>query len=350
MVYENEVSTPEYNEIQEQTYGKKEIKYTRPKFIHRVLANLLDFIVFAVLFIALFIAARKIVGATPGYKNAFNSMTKARLDSGLYVEGDVKGEITDLVSYLNSHSQYTPGSKVYNYEKNLNKFFTFQYNYNSLSAYDKIYSEYDRLRINFVSTDYQGTPYHLWKEENGQIVKTELYDKAKWIYANWYQSYFDDFLQGYLATTPFYYDLTKTISNYLFFVEIPSAFFLSLILVYFVPTVCFRHGRMTLGKSLYHIGTVDSRYLSPTFWRNLAKFGIFILEMVAGIVTLGIVYLVSFSMMAFTKKRQSFPEFMLNLQEVDTSKNRVYMSMVEVTLANAQTNKKATDFRLIDNP
>ena len=47
MVYENEVSSAEYNQIQQQTFGVKEIKYSRPKFVHRVLANLLDFIVFA---------------------------------------------------------------------------------------------------------------------------------------------------------------------------------------------------------------------------------------------------------------------------------------------------------------
>ena len=349
MVYENEVSSAEYNQIQQQTFGVKEIKYSRPKFVHRVLANLLDFIVFAVVLVGSFIAIRKIVDNTSSYKNTFKTYINARLESGLYVTGDY-GELTTYVSYLNSHSQYTPGSKVYNYEKNLSKFFVFQYNYNSLEAYDRIYSEYDNLRLSFVSTDYQGTPYHLWKKENGQIVKTELYDKAKWIYANWYQSYYTDFLEGYLATTPFYYDLTKTISYYLLFLEVPVSFVFSLILIYFVPTLFFRHGRQTLGKALYRIGTVDSRYLSPTFWRNLAKFGIFFAEMLAGIATLGILYIISFSMMAFTKKRQSFPEFMLGLQEVDVSKNRVYMSMVEAALIDAQTNKKATDFRLIDNP
>ena len=133
-------------------------------------------------------------------------------------------------------------------------------------------------------------------------------------------------------------------------VEIPIAFVSSVILTYFVPTLFFRRGRKTLGKALYQIGTVDSRYLSPTFWRNLAKWGIFLAEMILGVASLGVVFIASFTMMAFSKNRQGFPDYMLGLQEVDTSRTKIYFNLVEIQLSNASSYKKGTDFRLIDHP
>ncbi len=352
MVYPTETSMAEYNEIQKNTFGKTEIKYTRPKFVHRVLANLIDFIAFILLFAGLFLLSRVVVNNTPHYKQAMNDFVQMRLDSGLYVEGDNKNEIVDLITYMNNHTNYTPGSKVYNCEKAIGKFFPFEQSHVEAANYQKMVDEYDKLRLE-ATTTYQSSEVHLWYKNGDEIVKHDDYSTSavlKVAMADWYANYFDRYLQGYLSTTPAYYDLSKTISNYLFFVELPVSFVLALILIYFVPTLFFRHGRQTLGKALYRIGTVDSRFLAPTFWRNLAKFGIFVVEMVAGIATVGIVYIISFSMMAFTKNKQSFPEYMLGLQEVDISKNKIYLSMVEALLDNAQTNKTPSDFKLIDEP
>ncbi len=352
MVYPTETSMAEYNEIQKNTFGKTEIKYSRPKFVHRVLANLIDFIIFAFLLVGIFLLTRLAVTKSPGYQKTFNSFTQMRLDSGLYVEGDNKNEIVDLISYMNNHTNYTPGSKVYNCEKAVGIFFTFEQSHVSDENYQKMVTQYDTLRLD-ATTVLNDEIVHLWYKNGTEIVKNDAYETTaslKVAMADWYVNYFDKYLQGYLSTTPAYYDLSKTISNYLFFLEIPVSFFSSLILTYFVPTLFFRRGRQTLGKALYRIGTVDFNYLAPSFWRNLAKFGIFTVEMIAGIPTIGIVYIISFSMMAFTKKKQSFPEYMLGLQEVDVSRNKIYMNMIEAQLENVQTNKKATDFKLIDEP
>lgn len=353
MVYPTETSMTEYNEIQQQTVGKTEIKYTRPKFVHRVLANLIDFLIFGVLFVTLFIATRNIVGSTKGYRTAFDSMIQMRLESGLFVEGDKEGEVVDIITYLNNHTQYTPQSIVYNCEKAVDKFFAFEEPLLSAEKYQKIVEQYDELRLK-ATTTFQGEIVHLWyKNDEDKVVKNDNYETSatiKMAISNWYKGYFDTYLQGYLSTTPKYYDVTKTVSNYLIFVEIPVAFVVALIFTYYIPTVFFTHGRQTLGKALYHVGTVDSRFLSPTFARNLAKFGIFLVEMIAGVVTLGIIFIVSTTMMAFTKNRQSFPEYMLGLQEVDTSRNKIYVSMTEAILENAKTNKRPNDFKLIDMP
>ena len=353
MPYETEMSQSEYNEIQKQTFGIKEIKYSRPKFAHRVLANMIDFIIFAILFVASFLIVRNIVSNTTGYRNTFNSFIQMRLDSGLYVEGDNKGEIVDLITYMNNHTNYTPGSYVYNCEKNADKFFLFEKDHVTEERYKSIIEEYDTLRLKAIATIDSETINLWYKNTENQVVKNDNYEssaKIKVATQDWYRNYYDSYLQGYLTTTPAYYDLSKAISNYLFLLQIPVAFVFSITVVYFVPTLFFRHGRQTLGKALYRIGTVDKRLLAPTFWRNLAKFGLFVLEMLLGVASIGIIFIISFTMMAVSKKRQSFPEYMLGLQEVDISKNKIYMSMVEASLANAVTNKKPNDFKLIDEP
>ena len=50
------------------------VNYTQPKFWHRCMANLVDFVLFVAMFILLFIAARAIVSATPDYKRTGQSI------------------------------------------------------------------------------------------------------------------------------------------------------------------------------------------------------------------------------------------------------------------------------------
>ena len=332
------------NEVQENTIGPIEIKYTRPKFAHRVLANMIDFIIFALLFVGGFLITRNIVMNSTDYSNTFNQLNEMKINSGLYVNDSDR--IIDIVSYMESRSEYNHDTKIKESEKAIDKFFTYEVDYLDAEKYQNIIAEYDKLRLEKV--DDSGT--HYFVEEEGQIVKGEVYTKAKWLYVSFYENYIDNYLQGYLVTTPKYYDLTKTLNNYLIFIDLPIPFAISIVLTYFVPTLFFRRGRQTLGKALYRIGTVDSRFLSPTFWRNLAKWGIFFVEMFAGVASLGLIFIMSFTMMAFSKKRQGFPDYMLGLQEVDLTRNKVYMSMVEASLENVQTNKAPKDFRLIDHP
>lgn len=334
------------NEIQENTFGTIEIKYSRPKFAHRVLANFIDFIIFAFVFVGAFLVTRTIVRNSPHYSATFNEINTMRLDSGLYVE-DKRGVIVDLVSYMKSDTSFNYNAICIRSEKNINQFFTYEKDYLEADRYSEMITGFDTIRMEKVT---ETGEHYFEKNDEGIIVKSSLYETKKWLFAEFYEDYINSKLHGYFSTTPHYYDLTKIINNYLIFLQLPVSLVSATILVYFVPTLFFRHGRQTLGKALYRIGTVDSRYLSPTFWRNLAKWSIYLVEMIAGVVSLGIIFIMSFTMMAFSKKRQGFPDFMLNLQEVDTSKNNIYMSLVEAQMQNVNPHKKAPDFRLIDNP
>jgi hypothetical protein len=104
---------------------------------------------------------------------------------------------------------------------------------------------------------------------------------------------------------------------------------------------------MTLGKALYHIGLVDSRYLNVKWGRFFARFAIFYFaELLLSLVTFGIPFIISFSLMAFSKKKQGFPDYMLGIEEVDTSRNKIYKSLDEITLESLNKRKQPVDFHL----
>ena len=131
----------------------------------------------------------------------------------------------------------------------------------------------------------------------------------------------------------------------LIFCEIAPSYRVSGILTYLVPPLFFRKGKKTLGKALYKIGLVDSRLLNCTYPRFFARFAIFYFgELLLSLLSFGLPYIVSFSIMVFSKKKQGFPDYMLDLQEVDTSKAKIYNSLEEAKVDQITPHKKAIDF------
>ena len=107
-----------------------------------------------------------------------------------------------------------------------------------------------------------------------------------------------------------------------------------------------RRGRKTIGKAIYHIGLVDDRLLAPTYARFTARFAILLFaELILSVFSFGIPYIISFSLMAFSKRKQGFPDYMLHLYEVDTSKANIYLDYVEAQLKN-ELHGEAIDFKM----
>ena len=144
-----------------------------------------------------------------------------------------------------------------------------------------------------------------------------------------------------------YRDGLKYMSNMLFFVQFPVAAFVSGILIYLLPGLIFKRGRSTFGKKLMKIGFVDPQILSPSLPRYIARWAIFFFgEFVLSFFTFGIPFIVSFSMSVFTKKHQTFPDFMLGLVEVDDKKQKIYFTKYEVALDNTPMYQEPVDFKM----
>ena len=331
---------------------QREIRYFRPKFYHRVFANFIDIFIFAIIFIGLFSLSRLIASNVPDYQAKVNELETIRIESGLYVRND-KNELKDIVSYINNDNSNTAGSRVKKAKRAIETFFTYSETKMNSEDYQIVLKDYDDFRLDEKLT-YDNKPLFV-KDENDEIIENpELVEGASNLspifqqyYKLAYAKFIDDHLQGYLVTSiPHYYDLTKYMFNVLVFGEVLVSYAVTGILVYFVPTIIFSRGRKTLGKALYQIGTVDQNLLSPSFLRNLARFSIFYFaELLLSLATFGIPYIISFTMMAFSKSKTGFPDFMLKNNEVDGSRTKIYKSVIEIDLDKVDTTKKGVNFK-----
>ena len=130
----NDENVENINVVEENTISNEiNINYRRPKFAHRVLANLIDLILFALAFIGLFSLSRYLVSLTPHHSRTFATVNQMRLDSGLYREDN--GQMIDIVSYMNTSNVLTNEGKVVLSEFSIKKFFTFEKDYLSLDRY-----------------------------------------------------------------------------------------------------------------------------------------------------------------------------------------------------------------------
>ena len=336
------------------------VNYNRPRFWHRVMANFVDFFLLIIMFIVLFIAARAIVVNIPYYKEVEQKINDIQLTSGLYVKDphNESGNI-DIVYYLDNYADNiygdefdgaeNPTGKIGKIVNAINKFIDYcsKEGHCPKERYEELVGYYDNMRLDAVTKD----GVHYFVKDGDNIVPNETLasesDKRILYYRNVYVPIVEKrFLPFLTSNVTEYSNCYHVEFRFLLFFELPVSYVLAAILVYYIPPLFFRRGRKTLGKALYHIGLVDDRLLSPTYLRFSARFLILLFgELVLSLFTLGIPYIISFSMMAFSKGKQGFPDYMLHLYEVDTSKAKIYFDYVEAELKN-ELHGEAVDFRM----
>ena len=353
--------------------NKIELEYYFPPFYRRVLANVLDAILFVFAFFGLFIGVRGIITSTPEYKAKINALVDLKIESCLYIpvptsenglnfinniisylQDDDKfppaspTEIIDVVSVLNDSGNFGDQSKINGAEAAIKGFLTYCEEVCSEADYANILTDYESFMLSDELTNESGIHYFVKDEEEKIIINPEDPAPRKILYyTEGLAPYLDDHAQGFLITAvPGYYDFTRYLNNMLW-IEIPVAYSIAGLFVYLLPLFIFRRGRMTFGKALYRIGLVDSNYFSPRFGRTMARFAIFYFGvLLLSILTLGIPLFVSFSLMAFSKKRQGFADYMLGLIEVDGYRTKIFMSRDEIILKGINTHSKAPDFKV----
>jgi hypothetical protein len=171
-------------------------------------------------------------------------------------------------------------------------------------------------------------------------VYVAFYDKA-------YRPFLDEHVQAYLVlAVPHYKDIISYQTNILLWANVFMVYCVTGLIVYLVPLFIFRRGRMTFGKAMYGIGLVDSNCLSPSIGRTLARFSIFYFTiLILSLFTFGLPIILSFSLMAFSKNKQGFADYMLRINEVDAKRTKIYFSFQEVELEKTSPYKKPIDFK-----
>ena len=341
------------------------IEYDKPKFHRRVLANMIDILLMIFATILCFIATRAVVTSTSMYRNNDYNLKSAYIASSLFINIDdsVGGrdykygdEVTVITSYYQKSGKYSYPDIVKKCQQHIDNFFVYLENLEIESAQEVAKSAkrlYDERRLSLVGNVEGHEHYFIKNEQNEIIIPLNESEIPYYSYATYFDNFYrpiidDEFIDNFFVKySP---NVAKYISNegkYVVFIEFPIAYILGGILVYFIPPLFFRRGRMTLGKALYRIGLVDANVFSPTFPRFLARFAIFLFaELILSVVTFGIPFLISFTMMLVTKKGQGFPDYLLRLTEIDTSTQKIYYNKIEVLTDKASIYKTPIDFKL----
>ena len=333
-----------------------EIQYRIPKLFNRVLANLVDIIIFVFLFVGIFLGVRGIIKNTDYYKTAKENYENACIESGLYKKTD-KNIVVDLITYISNNSSYTAKGKRSASEKALDQFYNVYLP--SIVDNDTYFEILEEKKEYFLSDslkpkeeDISSVPFFI-EDQNEVIANPELEHFPgvdAMYYAECYKPFIDKYsLRQFQSYSEEYRSNVTKVSNLLIFTSIPIAYVTSGLLVWFVPPLFFIRGRKTLGKALYHMGLIQSNFYSISNGKWIVRFLIFFFgEMILSVATLGIPFIVSFTMMLTTKHKQGFPDYMLGIYEVDTSNNKIYKNEAELTLDNLNTHKEPIDFKMKD--
>jgi len=327
---------------------KKNIAYQMARFHRRCFADLIDFLLFVLIGVGLFLGTRAIVSSTPGFQQNETALLSIREESGLYhVEGTSS---EDIVTHID-HGDYTAYVKMLMCDDAVNGFIRYIGMEVSTEAASTVQKDYDEFRLSpsFVYND-GGVQKPYFIQDGSDIIRNpELVGKVtnNTYYLEVYSVFIDEHALGYLVTmVPEYLELVRYESNMLFFVEIPIAWVLGGFIVYFVPALFWRRGRMTFGKWSYRIGLANKDLLSCSLPRFFARWCIFFFgELTLSLFTFGIPCIVSFSLMAFSKRRQGLADYFLTLYEVDLTQAKLYFSFDEILFTGAAESKDPVAFQ-----
>jgi hypothetical protein len=320
------------------------IDYERPKLHRRVLAVIIDLIIFMFIFLTAFISVRAIMGTTTRYSDAMDNVETVRLDSGVYFEDD-SGILYDVVTLYDDDEDLSDSQKQAYYTNAIDSFIEYVETEIDEETAQEVLDDYYAYLLDEDLT-YDGVPYFIEGVDGVPVENPECTASIAEYNDNVYIDYIDYNVQTYLNSLfEQYNDDVQYLFAILFYLELPISAIIGGILVFYVPGLFFKRGRQTLGRALYRIGLVDSNYLGVKFGRYTANWAIsYLLIFILSFLTLGIPLIISFSLMAFSKKKQTFSEYMLGIQEVSVEKQMIYYSKGEIRAESLPTNKHAVDF------
>lgn len=288
-----------------------------------------------------FLGFRSVFALNPDYQMRQARMEQNRAASGLFIKnGDTYSLLTDY--YSDNSSLLSSKEITEKYEEGMATFLVYLGEQASSVAQQTISQDYDAFRLDVMDGD---VPYFI--DVGGQVQKNEACSATYQDYStNVYCPYYADHAEGYFTVyAPHFVEDTHYFSLILLFVEVPCSIALGSLLAFFVPPLFFKRSRATLGKALYKIGRVDSRCLSVKLGRYCAESALLVFGVVVlSLFTLGIPLIISFSLMVFSKHKQDFPDYMLGIQEIDTTTDQIYHSLEEAKLAQAEAVGHHVDF------
>lgn len=320
----------------------EEIEYYRPTFWKRIFSILFDLLICFFISFSIFNLSKYIANNYTSLKDDALKLDEIRLESSLFVKD--LDRVTDIVTYYNNSTDISYGAQELDLSARVDRFFTFLLDNAGQSAYEEALKYYNDFRLD-PNRLYEDKSYFVLQD--GEVVKnTSAQIPSKAYVQNIYSPFIDEYGQGLLVTRiPEYTILQKNLSIALIFIEIPISVGLGVTVVYYICPLILRRGRCTLGRLLFKIGLVDKNVLNVNWKVFTLRFLIFFfLEVVLSVFTLCIPFFISLSMMAFTKKKQTFHDYLLGIEEVDTTNSKIYYSLQEISMPSG--NDDFTKFKM----
>lgn len=301
-----------------------EVSFSLPKYRTRLFSFFFDFMCMVIFALLAVFAMQAIMNNVPYYKSANQTLNKLQLESGLYVER--KDGTTKLMC------EYYRVEKEEQYEE-YNKMFD-----EALTAFYKNPKFFDQTdpksgiylyNIQKIPEGESESKLFIYEDETKTTI-VEKVDAKKNLLNDFYTQVMSEKAVAYVVNNNEYVASTKTITLTFIFVILLIPIVLSVFIFELVFPLIFKRGRKTLGKLIFKIAVVDNRGLSASLPRFLARFGLFfIVEVILGIVTFAIPLIVSFTMMVFSKRNQSFHDYVAGTIVVEGPMTSICMNEEE---------------------
>lgn len=301
-----------------------EVSYSLPKYRTRLFSFLFDLMCMVILALLGVFAMQAIMNNTPYYKNANQTLNRLQLESGLYVERK-DGTTKLMCEYykVEKQEQYNEYNKMF--DDALTAFYKNPQFFDQEDPKSGIYL-YNTLKIPEGQSESKLFIY----EDESKTVIVEKPDAAKNLLNDFYTQVMSEKAVAYVVNNLEYVEATKTITLTFIFVILLVPVVLSVFIFELIIPLCLRRGRKTLGKLIFKIAVVDNRGLSAPLLRFLARFSLFfVVEVILGIVTFAIPLIVSFTMMVFSKKNQSFHDYVAGTYVVEAPMSSICMNEEE---------------------
>ncbi len=325
--------------LNSETPKKIHIQYERPVPSKRLFSSILDFLVFALIASLIFLGTRAIMEVTPSYKANEETYQSIQVNSGLY-QKSTNGYYYNIFHYYELQDNDSTFEKI-KLRNAIDAFIKYSNEQSDTHKVD-VQKEYDNYRVNL---KVDGVNYFM--VENSEIKEVSGIPSSSFN-KNAYGPFIEEKCCAIYLVENFtqFVNSQKAITYGLIFIDLPISVILAAILSFYVPGLIFKRGRKSLGKLLFHISLVDKNYLSLPLKTYTYRFLIILFgEIILSFATFGVPLLISASFEAFSKKKQPIHDYLLKIDSLDTSTDKVYFSKQEIAHEQENTNK-TVDFKL----
>ncbi len=294
-----------------------EVEFKKASYKNRLFAFAIDLFCMVVTALGLMSSANAISRNFPYYKEANNNINNLQLQSHLY-ETRKDGTAQLMCDYYNPSTEEEYKELNPQFDEALTTFFSDPQFFDQDDPKSGLYL----YNIEKIPEGQTSSTLFIYEDETHQKIIPQESAGAKELYT-FYSNVMANNAYKYLINNEIYIKASRTINlNFIFF-DLLLPIVLSTTIFELIIPLCFSRGKKTLGKLAFKLSVVDVRGLSCPWPRYLLRFTIFLFLEIIMSVVLFIPLIVSFSMMVFSKRGQSFHDYVCNTYVVEASSSSI---------------------------